>query len=560
MQKIGRYQIEGELGRGAMGIVYRAYDPAIGRRVAVKTIRLDALSDPQSTAQLRERLLREAQSAGILSHPNIVTIYDIAEDSNNAYIFMECVEGLTLDSFSRGLPGEHLVDILHQAALALDYAHAKGIVHRDIKPANLMLAGQKLKVTDFGVARLKKRDSTQSGSLLGTPSYMSPEQISGAEVTGASDQYSLAVIAYEFLAGTRPFEHENLATLLFKIAHEAPAPVASLPPRANDVLGQALAKDPVKRFPTCHAFAEALAESLGHALQAETPVRAATGDEPTLASHSAPPIPAAPLPLPPARQPFEDTPVERGGNRWVPIAAILVLLLAGGASLWYFFGPKPTPEAAATPPAAETPQPQKPSAAGEPIAPPVVTATPPIPTSPPEDAPSPTTASTNAPATASANAPATAPTTAPQKGVAAGVRVYQVGFTSDPDGAEVLINDGAVDRCRATPCTLELPAGAYRVLSRLKDFPPVSRNLRVPDASLMHFTFEVAEGLVAVSSTPAGASIRLDGREILEKTPAMLKLKPGTYRLEVSKEGMPPQSREVTVTNGTVQSLNVKWN
>lgn len=552
MQKIGRYQIEHELGRGAMGVVYRAYDPAIGRRVAVKTIRLEQLSDPQSSAQLRARLLREAQAAGILSHPNIVTIYDIAEDAANAYIFMEYVEGATLESFARGMPVDDFLDLLSQAAHALDYAHSKGIVHRDIKPGNLMLAGSRLKITDFGVARLRSRDTNQSTSLLGTPSYMSPEQISGGEVTGASDQYSLAVIAYEFLAGSKPFDNENLGQLLFKIAHEAPAPIASLPPKANDVLGQALAKDPGRRFSSCSAFSDALALSLGHVVQSETPARTVSGDEPTIGGAAVaenpllhPPPPVLTPVLPPARQPF-DTPLPETRRLWPRLLVLLAVIAAGGGALWYFLGPAASP---APTPAAETSSPaNKPSAAGEVLP-------------PPQEAPkAPDTPVETAPAKeASPPAPTPASTTVEQKEVK-GARVYEISFASDPEGAEVLINDGSVDRCRATPCTLELPAGVYRVTAKLKDFPDQLRSLRVPENTAALFRFESTEGMLSVNSSPVGASIRLDGREILEKTPAMLKLKPGKYRLEVIKEGLPPQSREVTVSSGTVQTFSVKWN
>ncbi len=534
MQKIGRYQIEHELGRGAMGVVYRAYDPAIGRRVAVKTIHLDQLSDPQATAQLRERLLREAQAAGILSHPNIVTIYDIAEDSANAYIFMEYVEGATLDSFARGMPVDDFLDLLEQAAHALDYAHSKGIVHRDIKPANIMLSGAKVKIADFGVARLRSRDTNQSSSLLGTPSYMSPEQISAGEVTGASDQYSLAVIAYEFLAGSKPFENDNLGQLLFKIAHEAPAPVASLSPKANDVLGQALAKDPTRRFRTCTEFAEALSLSLGHVTKVETPARAMTGDEPTIGGEPNPLL--NPVPLPPARQ-IHDTPDPEPRFRFSSFLIFFALVAAGGAALWYYLGPQPPqPVETKAPPVAEQ---TKPSAAGDPTPP----AQPPAP-EPQKNEPAP-------PKTAQQNEVKSANSTQGS---------YEISFASDPAGAEILVNDGNVDRCRSTPCTLELPAGVYRITAKLQGFPDQLRSFRVPDSTAALFRFDRPEGMLSIVSNPPGASIKLDGREILEKTPTMLKLKPGTYRLEVIKEGLPSQSREVTVSTGTVQTFSVKWN
>ncbi|GAB4369779.1 MAG: hypothetical protein OHK0021_12720 [Bryobacter sp.] len=545
MQKIGRYQIEGELGRGAMGVVYLAFDPAIGRRVAVKTIRIDPQMDPQSAASLRHRLLREAQSAGVLSHPNIVTIYDIAEDASNAYIFMEYVDGPTLESFSRGMPLADLLAILHQAGQALDYAHARGIVHRDIKPANLMLAGSKLKVTDFGVASIRQRDSTQSGSLLGTPSYMSPEQVAGGTVSGASDQFSLAVIAYEFLSGKRPFEHENLATLLFKIAHEAPAPVATLPPAANDVLGQALAKDPQQRFPDCSTFLEMLATSLGQSLESTTPLRVTVGDEPTIAEAGTPaPLPAPeapPITLPP-RPRVESTNPSRTGAYF--LFALLLFSLAG-AGAWYFWL-RPEPSTSLAPMETKSVPLEKPSAM-EPEAPPVTAPAPVV------------TREAEVPEAAVPPAETPAPRTSPQPTPPAN-SLHEVVFTSNPDHAEVLVNEGKVDRCRSTPCTLELPAGDYKITAKFPDYPTVTRNLYVPDNRLVHLVFELPEGMIALSSNPPGATIRLDGQVIREKTPAMLKLKPGKYKVELMQQGLPTQSRDITITDGTVQSLSVRWN
>src|ERR1700738_1362999 len=181
-----------------MGVVYRAQDPAIGRIIAVKTIRLTDLTDPEERQRLRERLFREAQSAGILSHPNIVTIYDIAEESGQACIFMEYVNGPSLERLMTGpAPDKQtFLTIVQQTAGALDYAHKKGIVHRDIKPANIMIHedGQ-AKITDFGVAKIISQQMTL-GSMMGTPNYMSPEQIRGGAVHGQADQFSLAVIAY----------------------------------------------------------------------------------------------------------------------------------------------------------------------------------------------------------------------------------------------------------------------------------------------------------------------------------------------------------------------------
>ncbi|MGH9632639.1 MAG: serine/threonine-protein kinase [Bryobacteraceae bacterium] len=172
MQQIGRYQIIGELGRGAMGIVHRALDPSIGRTVAIKTIRLSELADPGERSKLRDRLFLEAQSAGILSHPGIVTIYDVAEQGDTAYITMEYVDGPTLDKLYHSGPLEKklILDVLNQTASALDYAHKRGIVHRDIKPSNIMIHEMSsAKITDFGVAKIQSQQKTLAGHMMGTP-------------------------------------------------------------------------------------------------------------------------------------------------------------------------------------------------------------------------------------------------------------------------------------------------------------------------------------------------------------------------------------------------------
>src|SRR5207253_8761099 len=217
-----------------MGIVYKAQDPAIGRTIAIKSIRLQDLSDEAERERLRERLFRDAQSAGILSHPNIVTIYDIAEENGMAYIFMEFVNGPPLERMlkvEQTPDKETLLSIFRQTASALDYAHKKGIVHRDIKPANIMIHEDgAAKVTDFGVAKIVSQQMTQAGTMMGSPSYMSPEQVQGVAISGRADQFSLAVIAYEVLTGEKPFAAEYLPTLLYKIVREDPASLRRLNP------------------------------------------------------------------------------------------------------------------------------------------------------------------------------------------------------------------------------------------------------------------------------------------------------------------------------------------
>jgi len=526
MDKIGRYQVEHELGRGAMGIVYRAFDPAIGRRIAIKTIRIDELGDEKSRATLRERLLREAQSAGVLSHPNIVTIYDVSEDTRNAYIFMEYVEGATLDSFARGVPVKDLLMILQQTAEALDYAHGRGIVHRDIKPGNLMLSGRQVKVTDFGIARLLHQDSTQSGNLLGTPSYMSPEQVAGSEITGAADQYALGVIAYEFLAGVKPFENENLANLLYKITQAAVPPVATLNAATNQVLARVLSKVPAHRYANCSAFVAALDHALGLEPPKYTPQREVSENEPTITDV---PIEAPVVVLPPVNLPPPQKP-----SIWKPVAGMLLGAGVLIGLLWFSFGRRPAPlvsSSVAPPPAVET----KPSAMGEALKPAKVE----------EKTPEPAVEQSPAPP--------------PQSSGTVSASSHEVSFLSTPAGAEVLVNNGEQDRCPKTPCRLLLPEGEFQVSIRLAGFEEAKRNLRVPVQTQLSVEFEKPQGTVVVNSIPSGATVRIDGRDTRQKTPAMLKLSPGKYTLEVVKEGLPLQTQEITVRNGYIQTLAIQW-
>ncbi len=275
MNQVGRYQILEELGRGAMGVVYKALDPAIGRTVAIKTIRLSDLSNPDERQRVQERLLREAQSAGVLSHPNIVTIYDVLEKEDYAYIFMEYVNGSSLERMLRkqALPeSSALLHFLRQVAEALDYAHRKGIIHRDIKPANIIISEggpgveRLAKIADFGVAKFVSHEMTHSGTMIGTPNYMSPEQIEGVPIDRRSDQFSLGVVVYELLAGEKPFAAENLPALFYLICKQDPKPIeqanTTVTETVGKVLQRALAKEPSQRFASCGDFIGALSMAL----------------------------------------------------------------------------------------------------------------------------------------------------------------------------------------------------------------------------------------------------------------------------------------------------------
>ncbi len=269
VSRLGRFEILSELGKGAMGVVYLAKDPSIGRLVAIKTIRAQAGDEDDSESrEFRERFMREAQTAGILSHPNIVTIYDVGEDKDSgvSFIAMEYIEGKTIKAMlveKANFAPDQIADIIGQVGEALDYAHRKGIIHRDIKPANIMITTDgKVKITDFGIAKVASSNLTTTGQFLGTPNYMSPEQVTGAPVDGRSDIFSLGVVLYEMLSRRKPFSGENLTTISYKIVHENYAPLAdgtkNVPEEFDTILSKALSKDPWNRFQRGKDFALAL--------------------------------------------------------------------------------------------------------------------------------------------------------------------------------------------------------------------------------------------------------------------------------------------------------------
>lgn len=253
---LGRYEIIKELGKGAMGTVYLGKDPKINRDVAIKTMALSQEFEPDELEEVKERFFREAETAGMLNHPNIVTIFDAGEEHDLAYIAMEFLDGSDLAAYTKPdklFPVPASLKICGKVAEALHFAHAQKVVHRDIKPANIMLLRDKtVKVTDFGIARITASSKTKTGVVLGTPSYMSPEQLSGKHVDGRSDIFSLGVMLYEMLTGTRPFKGDSMATLMFQIANEPHPDIREhrpeLPESVAKLLDRMLAKDPETRI------------------------------------------------------------------------------------------------------------------------------------------------------------------------------------------------------------------------------------------------------------------------------------------------------------------------
>jgi eukaryotic-like serine/threonine-protein kinase len=345
LKQLGRYLVERVLGKGAMGVVYLARDPVIGRFVALKT--LNAPPDSEEGDEFRQRFLREAQAAGLLTHPGIVTVFDagVDEATGLSFIAMEYVEGRSLKEL---LKSGHMFTYSEVARVgaalagALDYAHAKGVVHRDIKPANILITTQgAIKITDFGVARLESSNLTAEGQFIGTPNYMSPEQVAGTPVDGRSDLFSLGVVVFELLTGQRPFGGNSLTEVSYKIVHEAP-PIPShlrpaLPSAFNPILLKLLEKDPARRYQkgadvarALDALRRVLAGGVGDAGALGSPSgRSADGQRSISAVHTATRATSVEAEQPPAPPPAPSLWRQAVEPRWVALITAVAVLLPG---------------------------------------------------------------------------------------------------------------------------------------------------------------------------------------------------------------------------------------
>jgi serine/threonine-protein kinase len=595
VKQVGRYHIVEELGRGAMGVVYKALDPAIGRTVAIKTIRLGDLPDPEERQRVRERLLREAQSAGILSHPSIVTIYDVLEEADVGYVVMEFVTGLSFETMlrSRTLPDRiALLQFLRQVSDALDYAHHKGIVHRDIKPANIIAADAapgsepRAKVTDFGVAKFVSHEVTHSGTMIGTPNYMSPEQIQGLTVDGRSDQFSLAVMVYELLAGEKPFEAENLPGLFYKICRQEPRPIqevnTTLGEAPGKVLSRALAKEPGDRFTSCGDFMGALAVALGDSPEwMTTPpaiARAAaaggaaaeTHGEPIAVATSVEPPPVEPrknrtvepawtgrpvqeLPSLPRRRRnlYDDAePPDRKSRagRWLLIAAICAIIagIVAFALEWNpAHPPPPATEAAASLPPATKPIPSEQPSTSPSTSPPAAAVQKTMPPPP-------------------ASSPAAEPTQhaeqLPKQTVPAPVQpepgIADIDLLSEPPGATMIVDGDPKTTCMS-PCTLSLSNGRHTLAVERNGYRTARRIFNVPDQSSLYVPLTKNAGVLIVTSSPPGSTILIDGKSY-GHTPATIHVSPGKHRIELVN-GSRHKQRIIDVDTGAFIPVSIRW-
>ncbi|MBS7813338.1 serine/threonine-protein kinase [Roseococcus pinisoli] len=405
VQQVGKYEIRGRLGAGAMGTVMDAFDVVIERRAALKVIPRPATGDVEGEESLA-RFKREAQAAGRLNHPNIVAVYDYGEDHENAWIAMELVEGGTLKQMldrRERFPVTEIVRLMDQILAGLDYSHKRGVVHRDIKPANIMLtADGTVKIADFGIARIENSSMTQVGTVMGTPSYMAPEQLRGEPVDARADIWASGVLLYQLLTGEKPFEG-GFSAVQHKAIHTEPTPPSTLSvtsPRAFDaVVSQAMAKRPEDRFATAAAFAEAIRAALtapAAAAPAQVPLPMVDSDA-TVVSGTMRPAPAAPAPAP---SPSVSAPAKSGPPVMLIGGGVAAALVAGAAA-FLLLGRDPAPQ----------PTPSSTTVALTPVSPPAASPpAAPVAAPPAVDPPRPTsTATTSPPPSPPASSPAPAP-------------------------------------------------------------------------------------------------------------------------------------------------------
>jgi serine/threonine-protein kinase len=560
MQTVGRYEIIGELGRGAMGVVYKAKDPTIGRTVALKTLRLDVHG--LEAGEMVRRFQNEARAAGLLNHPNIVTIYDAGEHEGIFYIAMELMEGTTLHELLHEkhiLPADEVVHLAHEICKGLDYAHSHGIVHRDVKPANIMITSRgAVKIMDFGIAKAGG-SVTSTGQVLGTPNYMSPEQVKGRPLDGRSDLFSFGVILYEMLAGEKPFSGQNVTTIIYKIVNENPiAPHdldVTIHPGLSAVVTRALAKAPDDRYQT----GAELVRDLDNYRQSGAVLH------PTTLLTPAPSPPAAPyektvvLPMrvvsggavrvaapAPAKSPVPIRPAAdaaRSGRKNGAIAVLLTILVLGCVAGGYAFYRTRMKMHQLE---AEIRQDEATEAKLQPVQPSPT----PVPVPPPTPTPSP--AASAAPPDAQTAPDATVKIGANGKAVdekspfrpkkvatpKPAVLLSELAFSSRPDGAKVEV-DGQTDIAWVTPFKVsQMIPGMHNIVFSKDGYVSQTRTVEsVAGKSVPVALTLIQAAVVTVTTNPQGASVVVDGNDAGQLTPVRLTLDKGLHRIIVRKQG-----------------------
>jgi serine/threonine protein kinase len=591
LTKAGRYQIVGELGRGSMGVVYQGYDPIIQRTVAIKTMLPEGLS-PSEFEEYKARFQREAMAAGILAHPNIITVYDFGEDNGVLYLAMEFLEGKSLEKIVQEqtvLPIETILPIYDQVCGALDHAHRNKVVHRDIKPANIMILHNGLvKVTDFGIAKMMAMGMTQAGQILGTPNYMSPEQVKGRQIDGRSDIFSLGVILYELVTGEKPFGGQNITTVIYKIINENPIPPreldASIHAGLSYVISKALAKNPDERYQTCNELAEDLRnyKNLGGAAFSGQGTVVLTAPPVTMemAEPAPPPPPPArtqrlPPPRPPAPTALDETPIGGASNTyalpppapaqqaipqiaWV-VGALLLVALILAMSYIFVFRPRTQPVnvTVVAPPTATQP-------ATQPV-------TPATPTTTPATTPTVTPTQTTTTPTTTPDATTTKPVEPPSKPEITPSRepvvrpavpkVGQLSVSANVTGAKISI-DGHSDPNWLTPFTIpDLPTGTHNVRVTMDGYDNFQQSVTIVAGQ----TANMAANLTAptaeldVITKPPGVEILIDGKSY-GQSPVHATLPPGNHTYTVKWSGASPTENSVVLENGQISTKTLSLN
>jgi predicted Ser/Thr protein kinase len=570
IQTVGRYEITGELGRGAMGVVYKAMDPTIGRTVALKTMRLDVHGlDAQ---EMVRRFQNEARAAGVLNHPNIVTIYDAGEQDGIFYIAMEFIEGTTLHELlaeKRVLPAEEVIGLTRQICRGLDYAHSNGIVHRDVKPANIMITPNgTVKIMDFGIAK-SGGQVTNTGQVLGTPNYMAPEQVKGRPLDGRSDLFSLGVILYEMLTGEKPFVGQNVTTIIYKIVNETPITPRDLDvtvhPGLSAIVTKALAKAPDDRYQTGAELVRDLEhyKLAGPARSGSTAAMGAAPAQPEktlvlpvrVVSGSTVRAPAAAAAAAPARGPV---PVRRPttaiisskrGMLFTVIAVVLILGSAMGGYVYYRTQVKMRQLAEE----AKIKEAQRIAEQQQPIAIAI-----PAPTPEKEVIARDTTVKFVGKKGAQSAQKQPTPVKATSSPNQVFVQQSELKLLSHPEGAKVEI-DGWSEPNWVTPFTAShLAAGNHTLVFTKAGYLPQSRMVESQSGKSIDVSAELtpAVSTLVVTSNPQGANVWIDGKDSGMVTPAQITVEKGAHRVTVKKAGFKDASADETLAEGQTLSFS----
>ena len=593
IETVGRYEIIGELGRGAMGVVYKAKDPTIGRTVALKTMRIDVHG--LDAAEMMRRFQNEARAAGVLSHPNIVTIYDAGEQDGVFYIAMEFIEGTTLHEMLHEqhiLVTEDVIQYSRQICKGLDYAHSHGIVHRDVKPANIMItANGTVKIMDFGIAKAGG-SMTSTGQVLGTPNYMSPEQVKGRPLDGRSDLFSFGVILYEMLTGEKPFVGQNVTTIIYKIVNENPIAPRDLDvtvhPGLSSIVTKALAKTPEDRYQSGaelvrdlenfkivgepmhatskmskrHSATRNGAPELAHEKTLVLPVKSVNGSGSARGTMQSLRQPASMKRTVPFRLPALAIHPNRKN---VLIAAVSMIVMLGSAmgSYAYIHTRSKMRQLQADMKARPAVQQQLPlSQPGRQTQAPAPIVSPPKSANEDVIARDTTVKFIKTPKVALVKLPAPPSLLKTQKATTSPNQVYtqhsELQFNSKPQGAKVEI-DGWSEPNWVTPFTASHLAAGYHTIAFTKSgfLPKTQAAESMAGKSIQVFAeLSPAVSTLVITSNPAGANIWLDGKDTGKITPEQLTVETGPHRVLVRKAGFKDAVADENVSEGQTLSFS----